>query len=128
MKLADITYSLMRFFFGASFVCHGLQKLFGWLGARGATSDPLLMTAGVIELTGGTLIALGVRVSVVAWITSAEMLAAYFRVHAPQGRWPIMNGGELAVLYGFAFLYMASHGSGRFSVDALMGWGSRGRR
>lgn len=102
------------------FVQHGLQKLFGWLGAKGAVELMSLMgAAGIIEVVGGTLIAIGLFTSPVAFIASGEMAFAYFMAHAPQGLWPIMNGGELAVLYCFLFLYFAAVGSGRWSVDSL---------
>jgi putative oxidoreductase len=127
VTLTEITYALMRMFFGAAVLCHGLQKLFGWLGAQAAASDPLRIAAGVVVLTAGTLIALGVRVGIIGWIASGEMAVAYIRTHGPRGPWPIMNGGELAVLYCFGFLYMASRGSGRFSVDALTGTRTRRR-
>ncbi len=77
--------------------------------------------AGIIELVGGLLIALGLFASYAAFIASGEMAYAYFTQHAPRGTWPILNGGELAVLYCFLFLYIAATGSGVWSVDALTG-------
>ena len=79
----------------------------------------LMGAAGIIEVVGGTLIAIGLFTSPVAFIASGEMAFAYFMAHAPRGFWPIMNGGELAVLYCFLFLYFAAVGSGRWSVDSL---------
>ena len=70
-------------------------------------------------MVGGALISIGLFTSPVAFIASGEMAVAYFQAHAPRGFWPIMNGGELAVLYCFVFLYFAAVGSGRWSVDSL---------
>ena len=77
---------------------------------------PLLLSAAVIELLGGSLVVLGLWTQYVAFIASGEMAVAYFTTHAPRGLWPINNGGELAVLYCFAFLFMASKGPGPFAI------------
>ena len=113
-------YALLRIVAGFLFFQHGLQKLFGYPG----TQPPVeVMTqvglAGVIELIGGVLIAIGLFTSPVAFIASGEMAVAYFQMHAPRGFWPVMNGGELAALYCFLFLYFAAVGSGKWSVDSL---------
>ncbi|MGH9321237.1 MAG: DoxX family protein, partial [Vicinamibacteria bacterium] len=75
---------------------------------------------GVIELAGGLLIAVGLFAGLAAFIASGEMAFAYFIAHAPQGLFPIQNGGELALVYCFLFLYIAARGSGIASVDAMM--------
>jgi putative oxidoreductase len=118
-------FALLRIVAGFLFLCHGAQKLLGVLGgfgAPGATAPlfSLMGLAGVIELVGGTLIAIGLGTSYAAFIASGQMAAAYFMAHAPQGFWPILNQGELAALYCFLFLYIAAHGSGPWSVDALL--------
>ena len=77
--------------------------------------------AGVIEFVGGILIAIGLLTSVAALIASGEMAVAYFQAHAPRGTWPIQNGGELAVLYGFLFLYIATRGAGAWGLDRSTG-------
>jgi putative oxidoreductase len=77
--------------------------------------------AGMIEVFGGAAIALGFFTSAVAFIASGEMAVAYFQAHQPRGFWPIVNGGELAALYCFVFLYFAAVGSGKWSLDALRG-------
>ena len=119
-RYSPYLYALLRIVAGLLFAQHGLQKLFGWLGAKGAVELMSLMgAAGIIEVVGGTLIAIGLFTSPVAFIASGEMAFAYFMAHAPQGFWPIMNGGELAALYCFVFLYFAAVGSGKWSVDAL---------
>jgi putative oxidoreductase len=118
-KHAELLYAVMRIVVGLLFACHGAQKLFGALGARGPVSDPLLVTAGIIEFFGGGLIILGLWTGYAAFLASGLMAVAYFKGHASGGFWPIVNRGELAALYCFVFLYMASRGSGRLSIDAL---------
>ena len=113
-------YPLMRFIAGFLFTCHGLQKMFGVLGGHVVSGDPLHTAAGVIELVAGVMIAVGWLTGYAAFLASGQMAVAYFKAHAPHGFWPIENHGELAALYCFVFLYMASRGSGRFSVDALV--------
>jgi putative oxidoreductase len=115
-------YAVMRIVVGFLFACHGAQKLFGAFGGvdkRGATA-PLLSLfglAGIIELVGGLLIVVGFMTGYAAFIASGEMAAAYFTAHFPRGVWPIENTGELAVLYCFVFLYIASRGAGAWSID-----------
>lgn len=111
-------YALLRIIAGLMFAMHGTQKLFGLPGDK----DPvelfsLMGLAGVIELVGGLMIALGLFASIAAFIASGEMAVAFFMAHLPQGVLPIVNGGELAVLYCFLFLYIAARGSGIWSVD-----------
>ena len=125
-RYSEPLYALMRVFVGVLFACHGAQKLFGVLGGQVQLSHPWLLTAGVIEFVGGILVALGLWAAWAAFVASGEMTVAYFWVHAPHGFWPIVNKGELALLYCFVFLYIASRGSGTASVDALMGRRGRG--
>ncbi len=104
-------YSLMRFFLGLLFACHGAQKVFGILG--GDQPDSLLIwVAGIVELFGGLAIALGVFTSIAAFLCAGEMLVAYFYAHAFQALLPIQNRGELALLYFFAFLFIMTRGAG----------------
>jgi len=119
----DTIYGLMRIVVGFTFLCHGLQKLFGMFGGMpaGIEMSPLLYTAGTIELVGGTLIMIGLRAGWAAFITSGTMAAAYFMAHQANGALPIQNQGELAAVYCWVFLYIASRGSGKLSVDAAMG-------
>jgi putative oxidoreductase len=123
-KFEPQAYALLRIAAGLLFAQHGAQKLFGALGGEAVQLASLMGLAGVIEFFGGLLIALGFFTSPVAFIASGEMAVAYFMAHASRGPAPIQNGGELAVLYCFVFLYMAARGSGLFSVDAARG-GSR---
>ena len=119
-KLEPYFYAVMRIVVGFLFAFHGLQKLFGMFGGIGGRAVPLatqMGAAGVIETVGGLLIMIGLWAAPVAFICSGEMAFAYFQAHFPKGRWPIQNGGELAVLYCFVFLYIAARGSGRLSVS-----------
>jgi putative oxidoreductase len=116
-RFAPQFYALLRIVSGLLFACHGAQKLFGVLGAKQVPIMSQSGLAGVIELVGGVMIAAGILTSVVAFICSGEMAVAYFKAHAPGGPFPILNGGELAVLYCFLFLYMAAHGNGIWSVQ-----------
>jgi putative oxidoreductase len=112
-------YALLRIVAGFLFSLHGVQKLFGALGGDAVELMSQRGLAGIIELVGGVLISIGLFTSPVAFIASGEMAVAYFQAHLPRGFWPIMNGGELAVLYCFVFLYFAAMGSGKLSVDAI---------
>ncbi len=118
-KYSEVIYGLMRIVIGLLFACHGAQKLFGVLGGQNLPSNPLLITAGSLEFFGGVLVTVGLWAGFAAFITSGEMAVAYFTRHAPGGFWPIVNKGELAVLYCFILLYIASRGSGSFSLEAL---------
>ncbi len=118
-KYSDYFYALLRIVAGLMFAMHGSQKLFGWPGNKPTVQIASQMgIAGVIELVCGLMIALGLLAGFAAFLASGEMAVAYFMMHAPQAPWPILNQGELAVLYCFLFLYIASRGSGRLSVDA----------
>jgi putative oxidoreductase len=116
-RFAPYLYALLRIVAGLLFACHGAQKLFGVLGGQQASLMSQFGLAGVIEFGGGLLIAAGVFTSLVAFIASGEMAFAYFQAHAPRGTFPIQNGGELAVLYCFLFLYFAARGNGALSVQ-----------
>lgn len=117
-RWSEQIYAVLRIVVGFLFACHGAQKLFGVLGGQQAT-EPLMIAAGVIELGGGLLVLLGFFAAFAAFIASGQMAVAYFMAHAPQGLWPIQNGGELAVLYCFVFLYIAAHGAGIWSIDQV---------
>ena len=119
-RYGECTYATFRFVAGALFACHGAQKLFGAFGWQVMTSNPMMLAAGIIEFAGGLLIAVGLLTSWAAFIASGQMAVAYFMVHARGGFWPIVNKGELAVLYCFAFLYVATRGGGRYSVDGMI--------
>lgn len=115
--------SLLRLAAGFTFIEHGLQKTFGLFGGIGGHAVPLMSQlggAGILETAGGALILLGLFTRPVALILSGEMAFAYFTVHARRGFWPLANGGELAVLYCFIFLLLATAGAGPLSLDRLL--------
>lgn len=120
-RYTEAAFALLRVVAGLMFLCHGTMKYFGWPTGEGGVKVATLMgIAGIIELVGGALIALGLFTSIAAFIASGEMAVAYFKVHAPNGFWPLVNQGELAVLYCFLFLYIATRGGGRYSLDAAL--------
>jgi putative oxidoreductase len=127
-RLEPYAYALLRIAAGLMFLFHGLQKLFGMYGGRTVELMSLHGAAGLIETIGGALIMIGLCAAPAAFISSGEMASAYFMVHQPRGFWPIQNDGELAALYAFVFLYVATRGSGIWSVDWLRGGGGRARR
>lgn len=119
-RFAPHAFALLRIFSGLMFAMHGMQKLLGWPPSEHAGPlPPLLVVGGVIELVGGLLIASGLLAKAAAFVSSGQMAVAYFMVHARGGFWPIVNKGELAVLYCFVFLFIAAHGAGIWSLDAL---------
>ncbi len=122
---ARYALSIMRIIIGFTFLCHGAQKLFGLFGGMGghgarATLLSLFGAGGVLEFFGGLLIILGLFTRPVAFILCGEMAVAYFHAHNPRGIWPIRNGGELAVVYCFVFLYLCVAGAGPVSLDKLL--------
>jgi putative oxidoreductase len=118
-RFSPYIYAALRIISGLAFAQHGAQKLFGLLGGTAVELTSQRGIAGVIEFVGGLLIAIGLFTSPVAFLASGEMAVAYFQSHAPRGFWPIQNGGELAVLYCFIFLYFAAVGSGKLSIDSV---------
>ena len=110
--------SLMRAVFGLVFLSHGVSKFFG-LPPFPMAMNYFLQVAGALELVGGALLVIGLFTRPVAFVLSGMMAIAYFLAHAPQGPFPIANGGEAAVLYCFAFLYLAAAGGGSIGVDAM---------
>jgi putative oxidoreductase len=112
--------SILRIVVGFLFLCHGAQKIFGVFGGNKMPMVSYLGLAGILECIGGTLILLGLFTRVTAFILCGEMAFAYFMMHAKRGPMPIANGGELAVLYCFIFLYLIFAGAGIFSMDAMI--------
>jgi putative oxidoreductase len=116
--------SILRIVLGLLYMQHGLFKIFGFPPGPTPAKPYVLMSlvpglAGLLELIGGALVAIGLFTRIVAFILSGEMAFAYFMAHAPRAFYPYSNGGELAVLYCFAFLYLAFAGGGPWSLDAL---------
>ncbi len=116
-RVGPYIYTLLRIVAGLLFACHGAQKLFGVLGGNRVPLMSEFGLAGVIELVGGLMIAAGMLTSIVAFICSGEMAVAYFKAHAPKAFFPVQNGGELAVLFCFLFLYIAARGTGKWGIS-----------
>lgn len=115
--------SLLRIVTALLFIPHGTAKLFGW--PHVAYFDNLELfslvgLAGVLEVFGGLLLLMGLFTRPVAFVLSGLMAFAYFMAHASQSVWPLLNGGELAALYSFVFLYFVAAGGGDWSVDAKL--------
>ncbi|HEX8262287.1 MAG TPA: DoxX family protein [Allosphingosinicella sp.] len=121
--------SLLRIVAALIFLLHGAQKLLGFppLAPGMAMPEPftLMWIGGVLELFGGLMLLIGLFTRPVAFVLSGEMAVAYWMFHAPQGPFPTLNGGDAAILYCFAFLYLAAAGPGPWSVDALRRAGRR---
>ena len=125
-RYADTIYCLMRLIVGLLFACHGGQKLLGIPPAtRPMELDALGMLGAWIELVGGMLIAVGLFTRIAAFISSGMMAVAYFMAHAGSGFFPLVNRGELAVVYCFVFLFICAYGPGRWSLDSII-WRNRG--
>lgn len=119
----SILRSVLRIVVGFTFSCHGWQKLFGAFGGVGGHAVPafhLLWFAAIIETIGGALILIGLFTSPVAFILAGEMAFAFFIEHYPHGAIPIRNGGELAVVYCFLFLFLCAAGPGPISLDRAL--------
>jgi putative oxidoreductase len=125
--------SILRIMVGLLFLEHGTQKFFNFPPRPNANPFELFTLvpglAGVLELAGGVLIVLGLFTRPIAFILSGEMAFAYFMAHAPRGFFPTSmggNGGELAIVYCFVFLYFFVVGAGVWSVDHLRATSSSG--
>ncbi len=119
--------SVLRIITGFLFIAHGTQKLFNSPASPQNASVPLMSFmgfAGILEFVGGLLILIGLFTRPTAFILSGMMAVAYFMAHAPQGFLPLVNKGELAVLYCFVFPFLAVAGGGTWSLDNLL-WRSR---
>ena len=125
-RFAPPLLSILRIITAFLFVEHGTQKLLNFPGTRSSPTELMSMTGvtGTLELVGGTLLLIGLFTRPVAFVMSGFMAFAYFIAHAPQGFWPLVNRGELAVLYCFVFLYLSAAGGGPWGLDA---WRSQGK-
>ena len=120
-RFAPYAFALLRIVVGVLFAMHGSQKLFGVPGDQPPVElASLIGVAGIIEFAGGLLIAIGLLTRFAAFIASGTMAVAYFMAHAPKGLLPIINQGELAVVYCFVFLYIWAHGPGVWSIDRML--------
>jgi putative oxidoreductase len=115
-KFEPYAYAALRIVFGFLFACHGVQKSFAVLGGH-RPEGVLEWTGTGIELVAGILIMIGLLTQLAAFIASGEMAVAYFMVHQPHHFFPIVNHGELAVIYCFVALYIACRGAGKWGVD-----------
>jgi putative oxidoreductase len=115
-KFEPYAYAALRIVFGFLFACHGASKIFGVLGGQKPT-DLLMWVGAGIELVGGVLILIGLLTPLAAFVVSGEMAVAYFKFHQPHGFFPLVNHGELAVIYCFVALYIACHGAGKWGID-----------
>ncbi len=115
--------SILRIAAGLLILQHGTTKLLGFPASQmsGIPVGSMPGIAGVIELVGGILVVIGLFTRPAAFILSGMTAVAYWYVHAPQGFYPLLNGGELAALYCFVFLYLACAGGGVWSIDAKRG-------
>ena len=112
------TYAILRVVSGLLFFVHGVSKLFGYpVAPPEGTPAFVIWIAGGIELVGGALIAIGFQTRWAAFVCSGLMAAAYWMAHGTKHFLPLMNGGELAVVYCFLFLFIAANGAGRYSLD-----------
>ncbi|OGI29652.1 MAG: hypothetical protein A2288_02425 [Candidatus Moranbacteria bacterium RIFOXYA12_FULL_44_15] len=123
--MGESFYSLFRIIIGVVFFLHGIQKMLGAFGGvDGLGGTPPLLglfgLAGVIEVFAGLFIAAGAFTRFFAVIAAVEMLVAYLMIHLPNGAVPLLNGGELALLYFASFLTIAKYGSGKWSLEKMM--------
>ncbi len=118
-RLAPHALAALRIMTALLFMQHGLSKLFGFPAHSpgGFRLASQIGAAGVLEAAGGALVLLGLQTRLVAFLLSGEMAIAYFRAHAPRGLYPILNGGEPAILFCFVFLYLVFAGGGAWSLD-----------
>ncbi|MEJ0060701.1 MAG: DoxX family protein [Terricaulis sp.] len=122
---SDRLLSLLRVITGLLFLEHGTMKMLNFppsemFGGGPPESFTMIWFAGVLELVGGVLIALGLFTRPVAFILSGQMAFAYFIAHAPQSPYPTLNGGESAILFCFVFLYFSAAGGGALSLDRVL--------
>jgi putative oxidoreductase len=119
MRLAEVTHVVLRVGAGLLFLQHGLSKVFGLLGGTAVPLASMFGVAGLMELVGGVLLIVGFLTRPVAAVLMVEMIVAYVIGHQiPQGRWPIQNDGEEALLFALMFAFLAGNGAGAASIDA----------
>ena len=115
-KYQEQSYALLRIVTGFLFLWHGTQKFFNFPVEFPWGLNPMTSAAGAIEIVGGVLVMIGLFTRPAAFICSGTMAVGYWMAHGSQGFFPIANGGELAALYCFIFLFIATRGSGIWSV------------
>ena len=114
--------SVLRIMAALLFIEHGTQKFFDFPppATPGSSLTTLLVGQGFLELVGGFLLLIGFYTRIVAFILSGDMAVAYFMRHTPRGFFPLVNGGQLAILFCFVFFYIFVAGGGVWSVDARL--------
>lgn len=114
--------SILRIVAALIFMAHGTQKILGFPASPRPLPDAFTMswTAGILELLGGALLTLGLFTRPVAFVLSGMMAVAYWIAHAPRSFYPVLNGGDAAILYCFVFLYISLAGGGAWSLDKLL--------
>jgi putative oxidoreductase len=115
------TYAIMRIILGFLFLWHGSEKLFDFPHSGNDMQIYIVWVAGPIEFFGGILISLGLFTRLAAFIACGEMASAYWTAHGTHAVLPIVNQGELALIFCFIFLYISAKGSGVFSIDNFLG-------
>jgi len=120
VKYKGYLYLLFRLIAGALFFQHGAQKILGWFGGQSSVLFSSIWFFGLFEFIGGLAIFLGLFTRLAAFGAVILMLIAYFKVHMPQGIIPIINNGELALLYIAAFLILIAYGSKKNSLEKLI--------
>ncbi|WP_185985353.1 DoxX family protein [Aureimonas mangrovi] len=118
-SLAPQLFSILRIVTAATFFTHGTMKIFAWPAPFPYPMGLMLYTAGVLEVVGGLLLMAGLFSRPTAFLMSGLMAFAYFIGHGSESFFPILNGGEAALMFCFLFLYVAAAGPGPWSVDAL---------
>jgi putative oxidoreductase len=111
--------SILRIVAALLFLQAGLSKVLGF-PVPGPTFQGRIILAAFLETVGALLLLVGAYTRIVAFILSGEMAVAYFMAHAPRSFYPIVNGGQPAILFCFVFLYLAFAGGGAWSVDRAM--------
>jgi putative oxidoreductase len=122
---SSVLLSVLRIVTGLLLLEHGTTKYLNFPVSPMNGASPLTLGgfAGILELVGGVLLILGLFTRPVAFVLSGMLAFAYFLAHAPQGLYPILNGGELAIVYCFVLLYIAAAGGGALSLDRAI-WSS----
>jgi len=119
-KYHDNAYTVFRILVGLLFFQHGAQKVLGWFGATAVPLSSMMGVAGIIELVGGLAIFLGIFTRLFALISGVEMLVAYFMFHLGNNLVPILNQGELALLYFTTFIILFIHGNKKVNLESML--------
>ncbi len=130
-RYSPYALGLLRIVAALTFMEHGMQKLFGFPAAAGGGQPALLSLAGlagILEFFGGILLLIGLFTRPVAFLLSGEMAVAYWMAHAPRSFFPVLNGGDAAILYCFVFLLLFFAGPGAWSLDGRSSTTSTYRR